>query len=365
MASASASKRNGGELRPHQPARRTRQTIAEEALDEFVALERPLRVGDRLKMLGKLALIQLAVLDRDQTMSSSRERVRRRDERLAPRRAAPLRRRRRSGPRSAGRARAGFRDRSASDFASITRSHSVSVPIERLLRLAEPTRRDSIIDDHDLGVHHGVRDALAGSYLGTHQAHTLTHARLPEARAGTECGRCAWCDTRTSSPACAARPAGPADPAFARMRWASALAIGGAGQKLVLDVDLAFGRRDHVREERLDLSHLLLSVAGRQRSGDRDLDIAKVGSDIRPRRHRPPVSAECARRWRAANARGQARPARAPHRRRRPSARRETEGMACRTDRTDADRRGGARTCPSAGPRDRARPRTRERRRPR
>ena len=45
--------------------------------------------------------------------------------------------------------------------ASKTRSHSVSSPNERLFRLAEPTRSSTIVDDHDLGMDHGVDAAAA------------------------------------------------------------------------------------------------------------------------------------------------------------------------------------------------------------
>ena len=36
--------------------------------------------------------------------------------------------------------------------ASISRSHSLSSPIERLLRLADPTRSMPVVDDGDLGM---------------------------------------------------------------------------------------------------------------------------------------------------------------------------------------------------------------------
>ena len=122
---------------------------------------------------------------------------------------------------------------------------------------------------------------LARTYLGTHQAHAFIHTRLfertQELNTAVTHGvilepvlRRVWRDQQDLQIRVRAQPLG------------ERFCHGGGGQKLVFDVDFTFGRRDHVRKECLDLSYLLLSVAGRQRSRDRDLDIAKVGSDIRP-----------------------------------------------------------------------------------
>ena len=131
-----------------------------------------------------------------------------------------------------------------------------------VIEIGRADAQDTVVNDHHLGVHHGVRDTLARSYLGAHQAHTFTDTGLLE---------------RAQELNAPVAHGVILEPVLGRVRrdqqdlqiWVRAQALGerlghgDAGQKLVLDIDLPFGRRDHVGEQRFDLSNLLLAIEGR------------------------------------------------------------------------------------------------------
>ena len=134
------------------------QQARQQAAGKAAQPERSRRIGDPLGQTREQAAVGLAVVDRTQAMAVAGERVgrthqgamlrqRRRD--LFRRHAAMLTQQAIAHRDDCARVRDPSPPRS-------TRSHSVSAPIERLLMLAEPTRRKTVVDHHDLGMDHGV-----------------------------------------------------------------------------------------------------------------------------------------------------------------------------------------------------------------
>ena len=154
-------------------------------------------------------------------LSVSAARISEPDERLR----GLLRPSRRNDPRAAARAPSRIAARSASLRASSARSHSLSVPIERRFRLAEPMRssRSSMIITFECTMVCVTRSPSRTS--GQTQADAVADARLLQACAESGCGRCAWCGSRARCRACAARSSALRARASRCSRFASALAM--------------------------------------------------------------------------------------------------------------------------------------------
>ena len=105
---------------------------------------RPLRVGDAFDVARHVLGVGHAVIHRSQAMPAPREVLRGIEQASAARKVACdiCWLSRRNGRPEGGAERPGSWPAPSALLASMARSHSVSVPIERLLRLAEPTRRN-------------------------------------------------------------------------------------------------------------------------------------------------------------------------------------------------------------------------------
>ena len=244
MASAISASGTAASLSQASDGRRRGKRSPNSAGDDLAALDRALGIGDALDVFGKLAVVRLAVVDRHAGDGRARSACRRRGSAspIRQRLRGLLRRRRRNDRRAGARASRRLRRARRRCAPRCARSHSLSVPIERLLRLAEPMRsnRSSMIITLECTMVCG--DALAVAHLRADQADAVGRRPPPAACAGSGCGRCAWCGSRARCRACAARPSRTSSSGFSLQPLRQRLGDRRAGEELVLDVDRALGR---------------------------------------------------------------------------------------------------------------------------
>ena len=182
--------------------------------------------------------------------------------------------------------------------ASKARSHSVSTPKERLFRLAEPTRSNAVVDDHDLGVDHA---SLCGR---------SRHLRIEEAVRSLKPSSSNTCMNRPS-PACMVRSSsqewaclGVTSTASSSGRSAIRLARCSAKRFAVrywFSIKMVRSAQSTCRRTRRStFANFLFLLHGREGACDADVDAGEIGGNaVRPRIARPAGAAAFARRRRS------------------------------------------------------------------
>ena len=153
--------------------------------------------------------------------------------------------------------------------ASIVRSHSVSRPIERFARFADPIRTHLVVDDDHFGMHIDARAVLQARDEWKEHAKTVVdvgRAQLLDEAAAQRLHRELFEPTMTQL--------AQYDDHFRTILFTQArrerFADFVGGEVLVLDIDRLAGGRDHVEIQRLHFAHAVRSV--RSGFGPRDRD---------------------------------------------------------------------------------------------